>query len=69
MSDTLAEAIESAITELRQMHAPVDVRLPNTKPRPDARLGCVVCWPTDSDWPCIVAMVAQDLADALQEAR
>lgn len=52
--DALRSAISDAVRELRAAHYP----------HPDGRRLCVTCGATDGSWPCVSAMVADDL-DAL----
>lgn len=61
----LSRAIEAAVAELDSEHRPYDPRT-NTAVSPglhrtDAKLGCVICWPSDGFWPCPTRMLADEL--------
>lgn len=58
--ETLETAIQVAVREIRDEHRPMPGIAPGMRPR-----GCLLCWPSDSSWPCVTELVADDLTNAL----
>ncbi len=71
-ADSIRAAIASAVAELDALHYPNSVPIGDALypgfSRPQARDGCVLCWPGDGSWPCVTRLVADDLR-RLSEAK
>lgn len=55
----LRDAVEQAVAELDAVHHPLILQ-PGKEP-----VGCELCYPGESGWPCVSKMVADDLRRAL----
>ena len=58
--EILETAMRDAVREIRDEHRPMPGIAPGMRPR-----GCLLCWPSDSSWPCVTELVADDLTNTL----
>jgi hypothetical protein len=68
---SLTTTIEQAVQELDDEHHPMwsakGVAGYSTEPRDDLDpVGCVTCYPSNSDWPCVSRMIADDLRKKIE---
>jgi hypothetical protein len=63
-ADRLRAVIAAAVAELTADHAP-EWASDHARANGKDPIGCRVCYPRDGSWPCLSAMVADDLRAAL----